>query len=55
MAKGIFVLPIDSPLPGTAAAGLYLGTPNTEAGYQAGLAMKQPSTAPATWPSSSAR
>lgn len=41
MSKGIFVLPIDSPLPGTAAAGLYLGTPNTEAGYQAGLAMKQ--------------
>jgi len=41
MGKGIFVLPIDSPLPGTAAAGLYLGTPNTEAGYQAGLAMKQ--------------
>jgi ribose transport system substrate-binding protein len=41
MSKGVFVLPIDSPLPGTAAAGLYLGTPNTEAGYQAGLAMKQ--------------
>jgi ribose transport system substrate-binding protein len=41
MKNGIFVLPIDSPLPGTAAAGLYLGTPNTEAGYQAGLAMKQ--------------
>jgi ribose transport system substrate-binding protein len=41
MGKGIFVLPIDSPLPGTAAASLYLGTPNTEAGYQAGLAMKQ--------------
>ena len=41
MGKGVFVLPIDSPLPGTAAAGLYLGTPNTEAGYQAGLAMKQ--------------
>ena len=41
MSKGIFVLPIDSPLPGTAAAGLYLGTPNTTAGYQAGLAMKQ--------------
>jgi ribose transport system substrate-binding protein len=40
MSKGVFVLPIDSPLPGTAAAGLYLGTPNTEAGYQAGLAMK---------------
>ena len=41
MSKGIFVLPIDSPLPGTAAAGLYLGTPNTTAGYQAGEAMKQ--------------
>jgi ribose transport system substrate-binding protein len=41
MSKGIFVLPIDSPLPGTAAAGLYLGTPNTVAGYTAGLAMKQ--------------
>lgn len=41
MKNGIFVLPIDSPLPGTAAAGLYLGTPNTIAGYQAGLAMKQ--------------
>jgi ribose transport system substrate-binding protein len=40
MGKGIFVLPIDSPLPDTAAKGLYLGTPNTEAGYQAGLAMK---------------
>jgi ribose transport system substrate-binding protein len=41
MKNGIFVLPIDSPLPGTAAAGLYLGTPNYTAGYQAGLAMKQ--------------
>jgi ribose transport system substrate-binding protein len=41
MGKGVFVLPIDSPLPGTAAAGLYLGTPNTEAGFQAGMAMKQ--------------
>ena len=41
MGKGVFVLPIDSPLPGTAAAGLYLGTPNTEAGFQAGTAMKQ--------------
>ena len=41
MSKGLFVLPIDSPLPGTAAAGLYLGTPNTTAGYQAGMAMKQ--------------
>jgi ribose transport system substrate-binding protein len=41
MGKGVFVLPIDSPLPGTAAAGLYLGTPNTDAGFQAGTAMKQ--------------
>ena len=40
VANGIFVLAIDSPLPGTDAAGLYLGTPNVEAGYQAGLAMK---------------
>ena len=40
MKNGIFVLPIDSPLPNTAAKGLYLGTPNTTAGYQAGLAMK---------------
>ena len=41
VSKGIFVLAIDSPLPGTAAQGLYLGTPNQEAGYQAGEAMKQ--------------
>ena len=41
MKNGIFVLPIDSPLPGTAAAGLYLGTPNYTAGFQAGTAMKQ--------------
>jgi ribose transport system substrate-binding protein len=40
MSKGIFVLPIDSPLPGTAAAGLYLGTPNYDAGFAAGTAMK---------------
>jgi ribose transport system substrate-binding protein len=40
MSKGIFVLPIDSPLPATAAKGLYLGTPNTTAGFQAGTAMK---------------
>jgi ribose transport system substrate-binding protein len=38
--KGIFVLAIDSPLPGTAAAGLYLGTPNYDAGFAAGTAMK---------------
>lgn len=41
MKAGVFVLPIDSPLPGTAAAGLYLGTPNYTAGMQAGTAMKQ--------------
>jgi ribose transport system substrate-binding protein len=41
VSKGIFVLAIDSPLPGTQAQGLYLGTPNEEAGYQAGEAMKQ--------------
>lgn len=41
MKAGIFVLPIDSPLLGTAAAGLYLGTPNYTAGMQAGMAMKQ--------------
>ncbi|HET9172066.1 MAG TPA: substrate-binding domain-containing protein [Actinospica sp.] len=41
VSKGIFVLAIDSPLPGTAASGLYLGTPNEQAGYQAGEAMKQ--------------
>jgi ribose transport system substrate-binding protein len=40
VSNGIFVLAIDSPLPGTEAQGLYLGTPNVEAGYQAGLAMK---------------
>jgi ribose transport system substrate-binding protein len=41
VAKGIFVLAIDSPLPGTAAAGLYLGTVNYDAGFTAGTAMKQ--------------
>ena len=41
MDAGIFVLPIDSPLPDTAAGGLYLGTPNYTAGFQAGKAMKQ--------------
>ncbi|MEO7017675.1 MAG: substrate-binding domain-containing protein [Leifsonia sp.] len=41
MAAGTFVLPIDSPLPGTDAAGLYLGTPNYTAGLTAGKAMKQ--------------
>ena len=37
---GISVLAIDSPLPGTDAASLYLGTPNYTAGKQAGEAMK---------------
>jgi ribose transport system substrate-binding protein len=41
VAKGVFVLAIDSPLPGTAAAGLYLGTVNYDAGFTAGTAMKQ--------------
>jgi ribose transport system substrate-binding protein len=39
--NNIFVLAIDSPLPGTAAASLYLGTPNYTAGFTAGTAMKQ--------------
>ncbi|WP_194916613.1 substrate-binding domain-containing protein [Catenulispora rubra] len=38
---GVSVLAIDSPLPGTDAASLYLGTPNYTAGQQAGEAMKQ--------------
>ncbi len=37
---GLFVLAIDSPLPGTAASSLYLGTPNFTAGFTAGTAMK---------------
>jgi ribose transport system substrate-binding protein len=41
VAAGIGVLAIDSPLPGTDAASLYLGTPNYTAGMQAGTAMKQ--------------
>lgn len=41
VGKGVYVLAIDSPLPGTDAAGLYLGTPNYTAGLQAGQAMKQ--------------
>jgi len=40
VSKGVFVLAIDSPLPGTDAAGLYLGTPNYDAGFAAGKAMK---------------
>jgi ribose transport system substrate-binding protein len=38
--NGLFVLAIDSPLPGTAASSLYLGTPNEVAGFTAGTAMK---------------
>ena len=40
VSKGVFVLAIDSPLPGTKAT-LYLGTPNYQAGFAAGTAMKQ--------------
>jgi ribose transport system substrate-binding protein len=40
IAAGIDVVAIDSPLPGTAAPVLYLGTPNTDAGQHAGEAMK---------------
>lgn len=40
VSKGVSVLAIDSPLPGTDAK-LYLGTPNYEAGFKAGTAMKQ--------------
>jgi ribose transport system substrate-binding protein len=38
---GINVVAIDSPLPGTSKPVLYLGTPNTEAGQQAGETMKK--------------
>lgn len=38
---GVNVIAIDSPLPNTDAASLYLGTPNTQAGFEAGEAMKQ--------------
>jgi ribose transport system substrate-binding protein len=41
VSNGVDVLAIDSPLPGTDAASLYLGTPNYTAGMQAGTAMKQ--------------
>jgi ribose transport system substrate-binding protein len=41
VSHGVDVLAIDSPLPGTDAASLYLGTPNYTAGMQAGIAMKQ--------------
>jgi ribose transport system substrate-binding protein len=40
VSNGIDVLAIDSPLPGTAAASLYLGTVNYDAGFTAGTAMK---------------
>jgi ribose transport system substrate-binding protein len=40
VSNGIDVLAIDSPLPGTAASSLYLGTDNTAAGFEAGTAMK---------------
>lgn len=40
VSQGIDVLAVDSPLPGTDAASLYLGTPNYTAGFQAGTAMK---------------
>jgi ribose transport system substrate-binding protein len=41
VSHGVDVLAVDSPLPGTDAASLYLGTPNYTAGMQAGTAMKQ--------------
>ena len=41
LGAGINVVAIDSPLPGTSKPVLYLGTPNTEAGQQAGAAMKK--------------
>jgi ribose transport system substrate-binding protein len=40
VAKGVSVVAYDSPLPGTAAQ-LYIGTPNTTAGCDAGKAMTQ--------------
>jgi ribose transport system substrate-binding protein len=40
VAKGLSVVAYDSPLPGTAAQ-LYIGTPNTTAGCDAGKAMTQ--------------
>ncbi|WP_084703852.1 substrate-binding domain-containing protein [Phaeacidiphilus oryzae] len=39
-AAGVPVLAIDSPLPPQDGAALYLGTPNYQAGYKAGEAMK---------------
>ena len=40
VANNVNVLAIDSPLPGTAAASLYLGTVNYDAGFEAGTEMK---------------
>lgn len=40
VANGVNVLAIDSPLPGTAAASLYLGTDNYAAGFEAGTEMR---------------
>lgn len=41
VTHGVDVIAIDSPLPNTDAASLYLGTPNTQAGFEAGTAMKE--------------
>ncbi|WP_249998550.1 substrate-binding domain-containing protein [Actinoplanes sp. M2I2] len=41
LGAGIDVVAIDSPLPGTREPVLYLGTPNFDAGVQAGEAMKK--------------
>ncbi|MDT5040365.1 MAG: ribose transport system substrate-binding protein [Actinoplanes sp.] len=41
LGAGINVVAIDSPLSGTSKPVLYLGTPNTDAGQQAGEAMKK--------------
>ena len=40
VSNGVNVLAIDSPLPGTDAASLYLGTDNYAAGFEAGTEMK---------------
>jgi ribose transport system substrate-binding protein len=41
VAHGTNVLAIDSPLPTSVVSTMYLGTPNYEAGFKAGTAMKQ--------------
>ena len=41
VSKGTDVLAIDSPLPTSVVSTMYLGTPNYEAGFKAGTAMKQ--------------